>query len=183
MNNKEHFIYTEKGYCYYSFDYDGCHAIIYGLYVEKVNRGTGYAKHLLNMVISEIRGLGYVKDIYIEAKPYENNKNVDYKHLIPKDKLVEFYTQLGLKVIDSTENASSKHNTTTDDASCLKCKYRIKYGKLWKIIFSKQNKIKELEMKLLKLEHPEVKIDPMSEIKRKNINILSGEQLNMFKKE
>lgn len=92
----EHFIHTEKGYCYYDYDYDGDKPIIYDLYIEKNYRGQGNARHLLELVIAEIRRKGFSKEIFVQAEPRENS--------IDKETLTKFYESMGLTVRKVSRN-------------------------------------------------------------------------------
>ena len=87
----DHFINTEFGYCYYDFDYDGNKPIIYGLYIYEEDRRQGNAKHLLELIIAEIRRKGFSKEIFVQAEPRENS--------IDKETLTKFYESMGLTVL------------------------------------------------------------------------------------
>lgn len=91
----EHYIHTEKGYCYYSFDYSGDKPLIYGLYIEKECRRKGNAKHLLSLVINEIRAKGFSGEIFVQAEPKENG--------VDKETLTKFYKSMGLTVFKDGE--------------------------------------------------------------------------------
>jgi len=87
----EHFIHTEKGHCYYNFNYKGNKPIIYGLYIEKKYRRQGNAKHLLELVLNEIKARGFNDKIFIQAEPKENS--------ISKEAFINFYESIGLTVL------------------------------------------------------------------------------------
>jgi hypothetical protein len=86
----ENFIHDKYGYCYY-YIYKNKNPIIYNLYTELEYRRKGYAKKHLQFVINEIRKMGYINEIEIEAIPRENS--IDYK------KLISFYKSMGLKIL------------------------------------------------------------------------------------
>lgn len=92
MEENENFIQNKYGYCYYSFEADNT-AIIFNLYVDSECRRKGHAKHLLSLIMKEIREAGYSGKIQIEAEPQEDSISL-------KD-LIAFYEQMGLKVINS----------------------------------------------------------------------------------
>lgn len=85
----ENFIHNKYGYCFYSIENDT--AIIFNLYVEPEYRRKGHAKHLIQLVIREIRVAGYDKEIQIEAQPREGSIDVG--------DLINFYKRMGLKVL------------------------------------------------------------------------------------
>lgn len=53
MEENENFIHNKYGYCYYFIESNN--AIIFNLYVEPTYRKRGHAKHLIQLVIREIR--------------------------------------------------------------------------------------------------------------------------------
>lgn len=83
------FIHNKFGWCYYIFLKDDT-VVIYNLFVHPYYRKRGHATKLINHIISEVRELGYKKDIEIEAEPTEGN--------ISKEDLIKFYLSLGLKI-------------------------------------------------------------------------------------
>ena len=87
----EDFIHRKYGYCYFEIEH-GKKPIIFNLYVHPEYRRQGYARKLLQYVISEIRQTGYIGDIDIEVSPRENS--------ISKEKLESFYVSMGLTVIN-----------------------------------------------------------------------------------
>jgi len=89
MGENENFIQNKYGYCFYCVEPNEI-AIIYNLYIEPKYRRKGHAKHLLQLIIEEIRKSGHNKAIQIEALPRENS--IDVKSL------VSFYEKTGLKV-------------------------------------------------------------------------------------
>ena len=88
IEENENFIHNKYGYCYYYIKPGS--AIIFNLYVEPVYRKRGHAKHLIEMVIREIRESGYNKEIQIEACPRENS--------ISEENLISFYKKMGLGI-------------------------------------------------------------------------------------
>jgi ribosomal protein S18 acetylase RimI-like enzyme len=91
MNKNADFIHIKQGYCYFQL-YVRKPAVIFGLYVEPEYRRKGYAKKLLQLVISEIRNTGYAGTIQIKADPQEDS--------ISKEQLVTFYERQGLQVVN-----------------------------------------------------------------------------------
>jgi len=80
----EHFVHTEKGYCYYDLE----NSFIYNLYTEPEYRRTGVATRLLLCIIAEMKKAGCNGDIFIEVEPRENS--------ISSDDLSNFYKNMGL---------------------------------------------------------------------------------------
>lgn|SRR5574344_805381 len=94
MKEEESFIHTNYGYCYYEIKENK--GLIYNLYIEESYRHQGLAKHLLSMIINEIKQINPdIKEIYIGID--SNNKNIDINHLY------KFYASLGLEVDLYTE--------------------------------------------------------------------------------
>lgn len=89
----EDFIHTKYGYCYYEVE-EGRVPIIYNLYVHPEYRRSGHAKKLLNYVIEQIRSLGYMGKIDIEALPREQS--------ISRNDLANFYEGMGLHVVENS---------------------------------------------------------------------------------
>lgn len=87
MEENENFIHNKFGYCYYSINPDNT-AIIFNLYVEPCYRRKGHAKHLIQLVITEINE---VKEIQIEVYPREDS--------ISRENLISFYKKMGLKIL------------------------------------------------------------------------------------
>ncbi|MFZ3150263.1 MAG: GNAT family N-acetyltransferase [Anaerolineaceae bacterium] len=87
----EDFIHTKFGYCYFEMEF-GKNPIVFNLYVHPEYRKTGQAKKLLQYVINEIRQTGYSGVIDIEATPREQS--------IDRDKLSDFYSGMGLHVLE-----------------------------------------------------------------------------------
>jgi len=98
MDDREDFVQTKYGYCYFFIESDS-YAIIYNLFVYPEYRNNGYAKELLIIAIWLIRKNHYYNKIKIEAKPKEENININ--------RLINFYKKLGLDVI-STEEVSDE---------------------------------------------------------------------------
>lgn len=94
LNKYENFIHNKFGWCYYAMA-PGENPIIYNLYVHKEYRRQGHGKWLLQYVIREIRQSGCEVEIMIEARPKENS--------IDREKLILFYTKMGLTIINSEE--------------------------------------------------------------------------------
>jgi GNAT superfamily N-acetyltransferase len=88
LKDNENFIQNKYGHCYYCVC-DGC-AMLFNLYVEKEHRRKGHAKEIINLVVGEIRKLGYTKEIQIVACPREES--------ISREDLVSFYVKMGLSV-------------------------------------------------------------------------------------
>lgn len=86
----ENFIHIKQGYCYYSLAPDA-NPYIFGLYIEPEYRRQGYAKKLLNAVINIIKTFKPESPIDIKAVPKENS--------ISEQRLIQFYTDLGLNVL------------------------------------------------------------------------------------
>jgi ribosomal protein S18 acetylase RimI-like enzyme len=91
MEENENFIHNKYGYCFYSIESDNT-SMIFNLYVEPEYRRKGHAKHLIHLVINEIRETGYNKEIQIEAHPREDSIDVE--------NLVAFYKRMGLKILE-----------------------------------------------------------------------------------
>lgn len=91
MDINDNFIHNKYGWCYYWIKNDT--ALVHSLVVEPEYRRRGHAKHLLGLVMAEIRNSGYSGEIQIEALPEENS--------IDKESLIAFYKSMGLKVINS----------------------------------------------------------------------------------
>jgi GNAT superfamily N-acetyltransferase len=91
IKDDENFIYNKFGYCYYVWDKINP-AIIYNLFIYQEFRHKGNARKILQLVINEIRLLGYEGNINIEAKPKEK--------FIDKKQLIKFYEKMGLNVIN-----------------------------------------------------------------------------------
>ncbi len=90
MEDNQNFIHNKFGYCYYQIcETDG--ALIYNLYVEPEYRQKGHARHLVELVIREIKATGYTDEIMIQAQPRENSVDVV--------SLVSFYKRMELTVI------------------------------------------------------------------------------------
>jgi ribosomal protein S18 acetylase RimI-like enzyme len=94
MEENQNFIQNKYGYCYYCIC-DDC-SMVYNLYIEKEYRRKGHAKHLIQLVINEIREAGYDKVIEIEAQPRENS--------IDTESLIAFYESMGLKIKEGATN-------------------------------------------------------------------------------
>ena len=94
LEEDENFIQNKFGYCFYKIEH-GETPIIYNLYVHVQYRRRGNAKKLLEYVINEIRKSGYKGEIAIEADPRDT--------ALSCEKLSLFYTNLGLKVINSRD--------------------------------------------------------------------------------
>ena len=90
MEENENFIHNKYGYCYYSIEADNT-AMIYNLYVEPEYRQKGCAENLIQLAIGEILKAGYNKEIQIEARPKEDNINIE--------NLIAFYKRMGLKIL------------------------------------------------------------------------------------
>lgn len=86
MQENENFIHSKYGYCYYYVEPNA--AMIYNLYVEPEYRRKGHAKKLVEMVIREIREVGYSGEIQVEANPREGSISVE--------RLTDFYSRMGL---------------------------------------------------------------------------------------
>lgn len=96
MEENENFIQNKYGYCFYFIEPNNVTAMIYNLYIDPTYRQEGHAKHLIQLVIREIRETGYNKEIQIEAHPREDS--IDVKNL------VAFYERMGLKVLELNNN-------------------------------------------------------------------------------
>jgi GNAT superfamily N-acetyltransferase len=96
LRGTENFYHDKYGYCYYEV-VPGKNPIIYNLYVEPQYRRQGHSKRLLRIVINKFKQSGYTGEIEIEASPREGS--------ISREKLVSFYVGMGLKVIDSKQEA------------------------------------------------------------------------------
>ncbi len=83
----EHFIHTEYGWCYWTLSPT---PFIYNLYIDKRFRRQGFGRHILRLVIAEIRLSGNEGNITIESKPSENS--------IDSDSLIRFYESEGLHI-------------------------------------------------------------------------------------
>ena len=88
------FIHNKFGYCYYEIE-EGKNPIVFNLFVHPEYRRRGHGKWLLDYVINEIRKTGYQGEINIEASPREES--------IGLDRLTSFYQELGLNVINATQ--------------------------------------------------------------------------------
>lgn len=88
----ENYISTKYGYCYYLINSDST-VLLHSLYVEPQHRRKGYAKHLINLILKEIKEIeNFHGEIQIKAEPQENS--------ISKKELISFYKKMGLKVIN-----------------------------------------------------------------------------------
>lgn len=91
MKEKENYISTKYGYCYYLINLDNT-ILLHSLYIEPQFRRKGYAKHLIKLILKEIEEIeNFHGEIQIKAEPQENS--------ISKDALISFYKRMGLKVI------------------------------------------------------------------------------------
>jgi GNAT superfamily N-acetyltransferase len=91
MKDEGNLISNEYGHCNYCVC-DNC-AMIYDLYVKKEYRRNGHARYLIQTAIDEIRLTGYKEAIMIKAESTEDS--------ISSEKLIVFYEEMGLKVINS----------------------------------------------------------------------------------
>ena len=105
MGENENFIHNKYGYCYYCIESND--AIIFNLYIEPAYRKKSHAKHLIQLVIKEIREIGYNKEIQIEARPREDS--------ISTEDLITFYEKMGLKILQSNRINKEKRRTRQYD--------------------------------------------------------------------
>lgn len=89
MEENENFIQNKYGYCYYAINPDNT-ALIFNLYIDSIYRRKGHARHLIQLIINEIKNINN-REIQIEADPQENS--------ISKENLISFYEKMGLKVL------------------------------------------------------------------------------------
>ena len=88
----ENYISTKYGYCYYLINLDNT-VLLHTLYVEPQCRQKGYAKHLIKLILNEIKEIeNFHGEVQIKAEPQENS--------ISKKELISFYKKMGLKVIN-----------------------------------------------------------------------------------
>lgn len=94
MEGDEDFIHTKYGYCFYELKPT---PFIYNLFVHERFRKQGHSKHLLKLVIAEIRRSGFKGAISIEANPKDDKFSVV--------DLVRYYKSMGLEVVNGNRNS------------------------------------------------------------------------------
>lgn len=91
IEKNESYISTKYGYCYYLINLDNT-VLLHSLYVEPQYRRKGYATHLIQLILNEIKLIeNFHGEIQIKAEPQENSISIE--------NLVSFYEKMGLKII------------------------------------------------------------------------------------
>lgn len=97
LQENENFIQNKFGHCFYTL---GSDPLIYNLYVHPQHRRHGHSRMLLELVIAEIRRIGYKGEISIQAEPREGN--------IGLADLTKYYQGMGLAIYEARKPESEE---------------------------------------------------------------------------